>query len=240
LATYDIVILDPGFLGSIEAINKSGAQVYGYLSIGEIRTTSPFFGQVNKNAILESSLYWEGIRHIDVRDPSWRSVILDKIIPALKAQGFSGLMLDTLDTPPYLEQVDPDRNRGMAQAAIDLVHAIRAQEPGLKLIMNRGYALLSPLVDSLDALIAESMLTLPDPKTRQATWVAPNEVALQLDLLAPAKEVARPLPILSLDYWRPEDVATIEEIYKRERELGHHPYVTTPLLDEIVPEPGRS
>jgi len=56
-------------------------------------------------------------------------------------------------------------------------------------------------------------------------------------LLAPALHSEVPLPILSLDYWNPEDTKTIAEIYRRERELGHHPYVGTRMLDRIVPEP---
>jgi uncharacterized protein (TIGR01370 family) len=236
LATYDIVVLDPGFMGSLEAIAASGAQVYGYLSIGEISTSNPFFETVADGAILGQNNFWQGVRHMDVRHPSWRSVLLDKLVPAIAAQGFAGLMLDTLDTPPYLEQIDPGRHRGMAEAAVDLVHAIRSERPGMKLIMNRGYALLPRLADSLDGLIAESLLTRPDPKTGGANWVKSEEVAQQLALIQPAAR-ERSLPIFSLDYWRPEDKSTIKEIYKRERALGHHPYVSTPLLDRIMPEP---
>jgi hypothetical protein len=237
LATYDIVVLDPGFLGSLEAVARSGAQVFGYLSLGEIRATSPFFDRVDPEAVLDASLFWQGVRRVDIRSPSWRSLVLDQLVPAIIGQGFAGLMLDTLDTPPYLEQADGKRNAGMRQAAIDLVHAIRSRQPGIKLIMNRGYALLPSLAGILDGLIAESLLTRPNPADAGAAWVNAHEVAQQLALLAPAVRRSRPLPILSLDYWAPEDTATIELIYRRERKLGHHPYVTTPLMDRIVPEP---
>ena len=43
------------------------------------------------------------------RHPSWRSLVLDQRIPSLASQGFTGLMFDTLDTPPYLELLDPAR-----------------------------------------------------------------------------------------------------------------------------------
>ena len=45
------------------------------------------------------------------------------------------------------------------------------------------------------------------------------------------------LPILSLDYWDPEDAESVRRIYRRQRQLGHHPYVATHLLDRIIPEP---
>jgi polysaccharide biosynthesis protein PelA len=237
LAAYDIVVLDPGFLGAIDAVARSGAQVYGYLSLGEIRTANPVFASLDRAAVLSESAMWHGTHQLDIRHPSWRSLVLDRLVPSILDQGFTGVMLDTLDTPPHLEQMDGKRNAGMRQAAIDLVRAIRARNPGIKLIMNRGYALLPSVVDVLDALIAESLLTRPDPATGSAAWVSAREVAQQLALLAPALRRSRPLPILSLDYWAPDDTATIEQIYRRERKFGHHPYVATPLMDRILAEP---
>ena len=64
----------------------------------------------------------------------------------------------------------------------------------------------------------------------------PRQVELQLRLLSPAARRLPPLPILSLDYWDPNDAVTIARIYRQERELGHHPYVATRSLDQIVPE----
>jgi polysaccharide biosynthesis protein PelA len=237
LASYDLVILDPGFLGSIEAIAKAGAMVVGYLSLGEVRTASPIFARLDPQAVLDQSLFSSGTRRIDIRHPAWQALVLDHLIPEIRAQGFTGLMLDTLDTPPHLEQQDRKRNAGMRKAAIDLVRAIGKRHPDMKLIMNRGYALLPDLVGDLHALIAESLLTRPGRADGKIAWASEGEVAQQLTLLRGLKRSRPALPILSLDYWAPEDVATIEAIYRRERELGHHPYVAPPFMDQIVPEP---
>jgi polysaccharide biosynthesis protein PelA len=145
-------------------------------------------------------------------------------------------MLDTLDTPPYLEQLDPVRYRGMREAAVELVNCIRARWPDMMLIMNRGYALLPDVVQNIDAVIAESLLTSPDQQTGKFAWADSSQVELQLALLYPATCRRPPLPILSLDYWDPSDAGTIVEIYRRERVIGHHPYVATRLLDQIVSE----
>jgi hypothetical protein len=145
-------------------------------------------------------------------------------------------MFDTLDTPPYLELLDPARYRGMRDAAIGLVDSIGARWPEMMLIMNRGYALLPDVVQKIDAIIAESLMTTPDRQTGGFAWVDSHQVELQLRLLDPAVGRRPPLPILSLDYWDPNDARTIAEIYRRERKLGHHPYVATRLLDQIVPE----
>lgn len=233
LSSYDLVVLDPGYEGSIKLIRQSGTKVCGYLSLGEIRMSDPFLESIDPVALLPENPEWPGTRRVDVRHPSWRSVILARI-PSLEAQDFTGLMLDTLDTPPYLELLDPVQYHGMRQAAIELVYCIRARWPELTLIVNRGYALLPDLIQNIDAVIAESLLTSPDQHTGKYTWVNSSQVELQLALLYPV--AFRRLPILSLDYWDPDDVTTVAEIYRRERLIGHHPYVATRLLDQIVPE----
>jgi polysaccharide biosynthesis protein PelA len=236
LATYDIVVLDPGFQGSISRIASPATRVCGYVSLGEIRTSDPFMTFLDRAALLPENPDWPGTHRVDVRHPSWHSLVLDRQIPSLVSQGFTGLMFDTLDTPPYLELVDPARYHGMRAAAVGLVDSIHRQWPEMMLIMNRGYALLPDVVEKVDAVIAESLLTSPDRQTGGFAWVDSDQVDLQLNLLDPAARRRPPLPILSLDYWDPNDARTVAEIYRRQRALGHHPYVATRSLDQIVPE----
>ena len=237
LGTYDVVVLDPGFQGSIDRVAGANTRVCGYLSLGEVRTSDPSLALVDHAVLLAENPDWQESRRVDVRHPSWQAFVLEKQIPSIVAKGFTGLMIDTIDTAPYLELVDPARYHGMRAAAIELVDAIRARWPRLTLIMNRGYAVLPDVVENIDAVIAESLLTAPDHCAGGFAWVEPRQVELQVSLLQPAARRRPPLPILSLDYWFPDDVRTIAEIYRRERDLGHHPYVATRLLDQIVPEP---
>jgi len=236
LTAYDVVVLDHGFQGSVEGLGRANTRVCSYLSLGEINTSDPLLAGVDDAFLLEENPAWPGTRRVDLRHPAWQSFVLEQCIPRFVAKGFTGLMFDTLDTPAYLELVDAVRYRGMRAAAIALVGAIRARWPQLTLIMNRGYALLPDLVETIDAVIAEGLLTATDAKTGGFVWVDAHQVALQLSLLQPAVRHRPPLPILSLDYWYPDDVSTIADIYRRERALGHHPYVATRLLDRIVPE----
>jgi uncharacterized protein (TIGR01370 family) len=238
LSAYDIVVLDPLFQGSVATVAKDGARVCAYLSLGEIRISDPFYDRIDPAALLEENPAWPGTRRIDVRQRAWKDLVLGGIIPSIAAKGFTGLILDTLDTPPYLEQLDPVGKRGMGKAAVDLVQAIRGSYPKMLVIVNRGYALLPSVIDNVDGVIAESLLTTPENDgSGRFGWNEPSDVALQLSLLTPAVVRRIRVPILSLDYWDPEDVETIRKIYARQRQLGHHPYVATPVLDRIIPEP---
>ena len=236
LATYDVVVLDSAFQGSVSRVGAQGARVCGYLSLGEVRTADPLIDELDGGALLSENSDWPETYRVDIRSPSWRALILDRRIPSLAAQGFTGLLLDTLDTPPHLELLDPTRYGGMREAAVALVNSIRVRWPQMMLIMNRGYALLPDVLDRIDAVVAESFMTWPDHKAGGFAWVESKQIELQLALLRPAANRRPPLPILSLDYWDPDDPATIVEIYRRERDLGHHPYVATRCLDQIVPE----
>ena len=62
--------------------------------------TDPYYAQVDPAALLEQNPDWPGTRRVDVRHESWTALVVDKIIPSIAARGFTGLLLDTLDTPP--------------------------------------------------------------------------------------------------------------------------------------------
>lgn len=234
LMGYDLAILDPGYRGSVRDVSERGTSVYGYLSVGEVRSTDNGFLQIDSGTLLTENANWPGTWIVDVRAPAWRRYLLDHAVPALIDRGFSELMLDTLDTPPYLEQQEPERYRGMASAAVDLVRAISDRYQKFPIIVNRAYAILPSLTTAISAVIAESLLTRPTDVA--AEWLSAADVNAQLELLEPARLAG--LPILSLDYWPLDDADAIALIYRRERSLGHHPYVSRPLLDAIVPEPG--
>jgi uncharacterized protein (TIGR01370 family) len=235
---FDLVVLDPAFKRAIAQVTAQGTQALGYLSLGEIKRTSPLFPYLtDAEVLLSENPQWPDTVLCDVRRPAWRSLILDVAIPALMEQGFSGLFFDTLDTPPHLELTDPERFAGMRLAAIDLVRTIRQRYPSRMLLMNRGYALLPDLNDAVDGVVAESLLTTYDAQASGYRWIEAAEREQHQQALQPLRDASPPVPILSLDYWDPEDAATIREIYARERALGHRPYVAQILLDKIRREP---
>jgi polysaccharide biosynthesis protein PelA len=238
LTDYAIVILDPAFNGPVRDIAARGVQPFGYVSLGEIARSSRLFQILRDPAVLlGENPVWPGTSYVDVRNRAWSALIIKEAIPALLDRGFSGIFLDTLDTLPHLEQVEPRRYAGMTVAAIDLVRSIRRSFPGTPIIMNRGYAILSRVLDDIDAVVAESLIATYDFQTNSYRWVEPRDTAAQLELLHSARAAHRSIPVLSLDYWDPQDSETVRAIYAKERALGHAPYVSTILLDRVIQEP---
>lgn len=237
LSSFRVIVLDPMYTGSVQALAEQGIVALAYISVGEVANTAPYFSRVNQSALLAENPNWPGSYIVDVRNPSWGDLLVEEVMPALLARGFTGFFLDTLDTPPHQETVDPRGNRGMTDAAVQLVRRMRRANRNAPILMNRGYVILPRLLDTVDAIVAESVITTYNFETRAYEWVEPEAVSRHLELLRPARERSQPMPIYSLDYWDPADVANTQLIYERERALGHAPYVATIMLDRLLPEP---
>jgi uncharacterized protein (TIGR01370 family) len=230
---FQLVVLDPAYQRSIAPMQQAGATALGYVSLGEIASNSIFRQRLPKDAsLLEENGQWAESFIVDVRVPSWRSFVIDTMIPSTLRRGFDGLFLDTVDSITYAEQRAP----GSIEAGAELIRAIRKAYPNTPIMLNRGYGVLEHVVNSIDAVLAESMLTTFDCTINAHRWTTQSEIDWQLAQLAPARN-QKGLAIYALDYWDPSDTATIQEIYRRERALGHRPYVATLKLDQVVEEP---
>jgi uncharacterized protein (TIGR01370 family) len=238
LAPFDLLVLDDRHHPPIEPLRAAGKQVLVYLSAGEVEKTRPYFGAVEmEGSLVEENPNWSGAFRIDLRDKRWQWRLIERIIPSLLAQGFDGLFLDTLDTAGYLESLDPVRFAGMTAAAAELVQRIRTRFPQARIMMNRGFALLPAVESSIDALLAESAYARYDFERKTYGLTPEAEYAYAKDLLRALRARRPELAIYSLDYWNPGDAEGIRRIYQVQRANGFRPYVSTILLNGIVPEP---
>lgn len=239
-SAYSLVVLDPNYPFPIADVAACDAMTLGYISVGEFSSTGRFASQLaDKAGLVSENPNWPGSFVVDVRASSWRRFIVETVAPQVLAQGFSGLFLDTLDSALHLEALDPVRYRGMREAAVSLLASIRQRHGDIPIMMNRGYPILGDVAATIDAVLAESLVTTYDFSTRRYAFVTDDLVASHATLLEPARAMTPPMPVFSLDYWDPDDTDGIRAIYARERAMGHTPYVATILLDRVVLEPPR-
>ena len=147
---------------------------------------------------------WKGHRVVDVRKPEWTAYAVDKLIPPILAQGFDGIMIDTMDSVTQLESDHPKKYPGMTQAAVELIKAVRARYPHIKIMLNRGFAILPQVAGSIDMVMAESIYSLWSPKKKPAL-VAKAENPYYVDLLHAAQHQFPALKIYTVEYWPPRD-----------------------------------
>jgi hypothetical protein len=103
-------------------------------------------------------------------------------------------------------------------------------------VLNRGFAILPEVADSLYGVLAES--TMAEYNWNDGTSKLFPASAQQpiLDILKQARGNNRKLQIITLDYWDQKDRAGVARIYQLQRERGFSPYVSTIDLTHHWPE----
>jgi polysaccharide biosynthesis protein PelA len=234
---FSLVVLDSDTHPPLDLLHRRGRDLLGYLSLGEVERHRPYFAAVQaEGLLLGENPNWHGSFYVDFRDERWRQRVIRQLVPALLAAGFNGVFLDTLDDAAGLERDHPEAFRGMTQAASELVRSLRAAFPHIRIMVNRGYDLLSGIAPSIDFLLGESVYSTYDSPHGYARAPA-AQYQEQVRLMRQARRWNPRLRICSLDYWDPADSKEIRHIYQVERANGFAPYVSTRELDHIVKAP---
>jgi len=212
--------------------------ILGYVSIAEVHSGRPFyFGLRSKGVLGALNPAAPDAYFVDVRSDVWRGLLLNEIIPAILKNGYQGIFLDTLDSAETLELQDPVKFKGMIAAAADLVRAIRSAFPSIIIMVNRGYAILPLIPGEFDYLLGESVRSTFNAKTGTYYRRTEQDIEWQRARMLEARDRDPSLQLFSLDYWDPKDRAGLARLYAEARADGFVPYVATPDLMKIVPEP---
>lgn len=235
---YNPIIFDSYHHPSMDILLEKQKEVLGYIDLGEASENDPWFDEVKERGILINlNPNWKGSWSVDIRNIFWKDLVINKIIPEILEKGFTGLFFDQLDVSLNLERQNPSLYKGMTEAAIDLVKAIRKFFPGRRLMLNRAYEILPMIGNDIDYVLAETLYTSYNFETKQYFIRPKNEFDWQLSQLNAARQKFPHLVIFSLDYWDSKDSENIKKIYAIERENCIRPYVSPVILDSVIPEP---
>jgi uncharacterized protein (TIGR01370 family) len=204
----------------------------GYLSVGEADPRRPYWSQARAAPFLvEPDPAWPENVRVDVRDKRWQQILLTEEIPRLLAEGFDGLMLDTIDTAPYLEGKDPTRFAGSRQALRELVREIRARFPGAPVLAN-GIAGLADVAPVVDGFVVEGVFATYDFGRRLYRETTTLERDWKLARIAEAQAIAR-RPVFTIDYADVGDVVLAHWAASEASERGFKPYVGVRELNTL-------
>ncbi len=196
----------------------------GYLSVGEADPRRPYWSEVRGAPFLvEPDPSWPDNVRVDLRDRNWQELLLTREIPRLLAQGFDGLMLDTIDTAPYLEAKDPARFPGSRQALRDFLERLRSRFPRAPLIAN-GTTALADVAPFVDGFVIEGVFATYDFGRRLYRETTKQERDWKLARIADALAIARH-PIFTIDYADVGDFALAHWAESAAAAHGFKPYV---------------
>lgn len=194
-----------------------------YLSVGEADTRRPYWPSIRgQSFLIEPNPDWPGMR-VDIRDRGWQDVLLHDELPPLIARGFDGVMLDTIDTVPYLESKDPARFAGSRQALRDWLRRLREAFPRAVFIANGSDALVdaAPFVDGF---VVEGVFALYDPGRRAYRATTDAERTWKLGAIARARAVA-PRPVFTIEYADVGDTDLARMAVQESIQHGFRPYL---------------
>lgn len=221
LGGFDLAIVQPNTLrlDRLKKLQAKGVRVVAYLSVGELEGSAV---GTPASWILGTNPNW-GSKYANTNQAGWREAVFNRAKDLMDI-GFDGLFLDTLDTVDLYPQTKP----GMVQ----IVQGLRQQHPEAIIVQNRGFAVLTQTAPWIDALMFEDFSTHYsfDRQSYSAANSDPKP-------LMPYQK--RGLVILALDYALPSQSKLVARAYKRAKQYGFIPYVTTIGLNEIYPQPSR-
>ena len=233
-----LLVLEPHHARPIAPLRGPGSTLLGYVSFGEVERSRPYFAGLEKaGALRAANPNWPDARLADLRHPAWRAAVLDRLVPAILALGYDGIFIDTMDNAEAMERQDPVANRGMVAAGVSLIAAVRARFPKIRIMLNRGYALLPEVAPKIDYLLGEAMASRWSFTAKRYELLSDSDWAWQAGRLRAAQARNPALTLTTLDYWNPADTKQVAALYARERAAGFSPSVATLALDRLMPEP---
>jgi polysaccharide biosynthesis protein PelA len=225
LSRFDWVVVEPDHLDArgLEELQRSGVQVFAYLSLGEALA-----GAVDAGSVLGQNTHWGSVI-VDPRAAGWRTRMLARV-DALHARGFRGLFLDTLDS--YAMVLRGEAVRAAATAMAGLIRDLGDRRRDMKLFFNRGFELLDEVGERACAVAAESLLFGWDAGAKRYVEVAAAERAWLTDKL---RDVERrfDIPVVIIDYLPTARRDDARAAAGRIQAMGFVPWIATPALDTL-------
>lgn len=236
--SLDLLVADPD---NLQGTPPPGPWRVAYISAGEADERRWFWPQTQgRDYLVEPNPDWAGAKRVDIRAQDWRSLLISSVVPAALAQGWQGVMLDTLDTAEYFESSAPTRFGGSMAAAASFILELRTAHPGMLILVNNALPILFRVAFAIDGVLAEDLYTrcLPNkPCTRSpAEEAGPREEFLRKFTTRTGK------PVFAIIYAHPGERKSrlVRDSVRRARRAGFIPYVAGPSLERLGtadPEP---
>jgi len=231
---FDLVVLDGRYHPPLERLTAGRPILLGYVSVGEVDIDGPGWETARGQPYLvRENRFWSSWV-VDVRDPRWQSLLLEKLVPQVLLEGFDGLFLDTFDSALALAgDGDGRRFAGVDAALVEIVRHLRRTYPAVPIAVNRGLPVLPAIAREIDYILVEDLYSFYDPDRRRYRRVDADTRRILLDQVAAGRRVAPGLTVLTLDYAEADQIDLAREAIGFSRRQGFVPYVSTIALDQV-------
>lgn len=229
LRSFDVVVVSPEANINPKQYNTSESKLFAYVSVGEVADSALYRQQISPRWLLGNNSTWQS-KVIDQTQPEWQAFFLEKIIAPLWAKGYHGFFLDTLDSYTLVAH-DAASQQQQITGLVNLIRAIKAKYPDAKLILNRGFELVSSVSDLTYAVAAESLFSSWNQQKQQYVSVSVTDRNYLLTQLRKVQKLG--LPVIVIDYVAPNQREKARTVAQKIINLGMIPWVTDGQLQTL-------
>ncbi|ABM36961.1 putative signal peptide protein [Polaromonas naphthalenivorans CJ2] len=230
LSKFQRIVVEAENIKNPDGLRVAGADVFAYLSVGEAEGWRASSRALPKHLFMGANMAWQS-RIADLTQPGWRDFLIEVRMARLWADGYRGFFLDTLDSYEIVAK-SPDARKAQAKALVEIIRAMHQRFPGVKLLFNRGFAVLPEAGPLAVGLVAESLFQSWNPTTKEYESVSEQDRNWLLARLNHA-HLRYGLPITVIDYVPPDKPDLAQETARQITALGFASWVATPGLDMI-------
>ena len=222
LKLYDYVIVNVEDItpGILKNYNK---KLVAYISIEEADKGSKI--SYKKDWIIGKNRNWDS-SVLDLRKKDYQEFLLKKI-KNLRKKEVKSFFFDTLDS---YQLVLKDKDwQSYEKALADFIIKVKKTYPDCKIFLNRGFEVFDRVYKYIDGVIVESLFRGYDGKKYYE--VSNEDRKWLIDKLNYIK--SKNIPVIVIDYVKPNEKKLARKIAKRIGDLGFTPYVTDKDLSTI-------
>ena len=231
---FDLAVLDGLYPPVLAGAGGKKPLFIGYVSIGEVHGSGPYWEMAKgKPFLIHENTLWQSWV-VDVRDPQWQKLLLDRVFVSVIAKGFDGFFLDTIDSALHLaEGKDGRKFADTDKAIVDLIKKMRRRYPDKLIAVNRGLPLLPRIAKDIDYIVIENLYSTYNAEKKEYERVDPVTQKILINQVRAGQKVKPSLVVLTVDYAAPEQESLAAEAIDFSRKNGFIPYVGNHVLDQI-------
>jgi hypothetical protein len=227
LSAYDQVVVEPDHLASLKPFAEHRARALAYLSVGEVAQKSERARAIDAAWVLAENRAWSSWV-MDLEHPGYQAYLMRRF-EELWAKGYRGFFLDTLDS---YRLAAPQRDAGLRNALVKIIRELGRRHPDARLLVNRGFEVLSDVRGQVSGVVAESLFDRWDASTQSYQRVPEADRRWLAAELTRARDQLG-LPVTVIDYRPPREKLEARETARKIAALGFEPWVANATLDDL-------
>lgn len=229
LSKFERVVVEAENVKDLAGLRVEGADVFAYVSVGEAEGWRATSNALPRELFMGNNVAWHS-RIADLTQSGWRDYLIEQRMARLWGEGYRAFFLDTLDSY-QIALKDPEAQDAQAKALVEIIRTMHRRFPGVKLLFNRGFAVLPEAGPMAVGLVAESLFQRWNPMAQAYERVSDEDHDWLLARLKQAH--SRRLPITVIDYVPADQPELARETARKIAALGFAAWVSTPGLDMI-------